>query len=269
MSPDAHTPPVDQRVLPADATVDRSLKASLLGVASAALLLSSWTALLAWSLGSSAWPAGWLAVLVVALQTFLSTGLFITAHDAMHGSVAPRWPRLNSALGRTALALYALFPWRPMLEAHRRHHGWPGQARDPDAAPRPGASVVAWYLHFIRGYLRWPQVVGMAVIFNVLEHGVGIPASRLLVFWVLPLVLSTWQLFVFGTWLPHREEEHAPFPDAHRARSSGWPTWLSFLTCYHFGYHQTHHRAPGVPWWRLPRAERRWTNEDASATLDG
>ena len=28
------------------------------------------------------------------------------------------------------------------------------------------------------------------------------------------------------------------------------PVWLSFLTCYHFGYHLEHHRYPWVLWWR-------------------
>jgi beta-carotene ketolase (CrtW type) len=67
-----------------------------------------------------------------------------------------------------------------------------------------------------------------------------------------PALLSTLQLFVFGTWLPHRPHADAPFADRHRARSQRWPTWLSLLTCYHFGYHWEHHAHPHVPWWRLP-----------------
>ncbi|MEM6734344.1 MAG: beta-carotene ketolase, partial [Myxococcota bacterium] len=35
----------------------------------------------------------------ILVQTFLSTGLFITAHDAMHGVVAPGRSRLNDFLG--------------------------------------------------------------------------------------------------------------------------------------------------------------------------
>ena len=31
------------------------------------------------------------------------------------------------------------------------------------------------------------------------------------------------------------------YPDAHRARSNDMPTWLSLITCFHFGYHHEHH----------------------------
>jgi beta-carotene ketolase (CrtW type) len=65
--------------------------------------------------------------------------------------------------------------------------------------------------------------------------------------------LSSFQLFTFGTWLPHRNLK-IPFADWHRARSNDYPAWLSFLTCYHFGYHWEHHEWPFVPWWKLPRA---------------
>jgi beta-carotene ketolase (CrtW type) len=41
----------------------------------------------------------------VALQTWLSTGLFITAHDAMHGTLAPGRPHWNRAVGGLCLML--------------------------------------------------------------------------------------------------------------------------------------------------------------------
>ena len=69
-----------------------------------------------------------------------------------------------------------------------------------------------------------------------------------MVFWALPALLSALQLFYFGTYQPHRSDA-APFEDNHRARTVERPVWLSFLTCYHFGYHLEHHRYPWVPWW--------------------
>ncbi|MDT8325299.1 MAG: fatty acid desaturase, partial [Bacteroidota bacterium] len=39
-------------------------------------------------------------------------------------------------------------------------------------------------------------------------------------------------------------------------RSNDYGVLFSFLTCYHFGYHEEHHTRPGVPWWRLPAARR-------------
>jgi beta-carotene ketolase (CrtW type) len=72
---------------------------------------------------------------------------------------------------------------------------------------------------------------------------------------MVPALLSSLQLFYFGTYLPHRPGPDA-FTDHHRARSNGYSEWLSLLTCFHFGYHHEHHRAPGEPWWRLPTVRR-------------
>ena len=72
------------------------------------------------------------------------------------------------------------------------------------------------------------------------------------VFWPLPSILASIQLFVFGTWLPHRPD-HDAFPDRHNARSTRFGRPLSLLTCFHFGgYHHEHHLYPSVPWWQLP-----------------
>ena len=72
-----------------------------------------------------------------------------------------------------------------------------------------------------------------------------------MLFWALPAILSAFQLFYFGTYLPHRAEDEA-FGDAHRARSNDFSWTMSLLTCFHFGYHHEHHDNPAVPWWRLP-----------------
>lgn len=200
------------------------------------------------------WVALW-ALPAIALQTFLHTGLFITAHDAMHGTVFPASRRVNDAIGSAAVLLYALFSFRKLHEKHGEHHGRPGEpGEDPDFHDGEHGGFWRWYAHFIANYVGLWQIVGMAVVFNVLEHLVGVPIENLLLFWVLPSLLSTLQLFYFGTYLPHREP-HAP-GDPHRARSNAYPAWLSFLTCYHFGYHSEHHEDPSVPWWRLPGRRR-------------
>jgi len=36
-----------------------------------------------------------------------------------------------------------------------------------------------------------------------------------------------------------------------RARSLDVHPALSFLACYHFGYHFEHHARPDLPWWTL------------------
>ena len=86
-----------------------------------------------------------------------------------------------------------------------------------------------------------------------LVHVVGIDSGRLIAMWIVPQVLSSVQLFYFGTYLPHRPTSPYQGEGLHKARSNSYPTWLSLITCYHFGYHFEHHYAPFVPWWSLPR----------------
>ncbi len=188
---------------------------------------------------------------LVLWQTFFYTGLFITAHDAMHGSVYPRNRKLNDAIGAMAVMLYALFSYRKLKQKHSEHHQFPGTRKDPDFHDGHKRGIVSWYFHFLRGYIGWIQLTGMAVIYNILEHLFNVPVLNLLVFWIIPSLISTVQLFYFGTYLPHRETEIA-FADRHRARSNDYPVFWSFLTCYHFGYHLEHHLVPSASWWRLP-----------------
>lgn len=239
-------------VRPVSAEPRRDLMSSVIGVGMAAGVFSLWLAVLIIGFGLALVDTHPLLVAgLVLLSTFLHTGLFITGHDAMHGTVAPRWPALNRAVGRLVVGVYALFSFRQLLAAHVRHHRFPGQAEDPDFHAPGSPGFWAWYLRFLRHYLRWWQVVGMAVVFNLLHHGLGIPVENLLLFWVGPVIASTLQLFVFGTWLPHRGDA-STHDNPHHARSQQYPAWLSLLTCYHFGLHLEHHAWPAVPWWRLP-----------------
>lgn len=185
----------------------------------------------------------------VPLQTMLFTGLFITAHDAMHGTVFPPNRKLNDAIGTLSVWLYALFSFRKLLERHKEHHAHPGDVEDPDFHDGEHDGFWRWYMRFVLHYVTWHQLVGMAITFNILEHVVGVSMLNLLIFWVLPSVLSTLQLFYFGTYLPHRGHPDNP----HHARSNAYSTFWSFLTCYHFGYHLEHHEHPWAPWWHLPK----------------
>jgi beta-carotene ketolase (CrtW type) len=191
----------------------------------------------------------------ILLQTFLTTGLFITAHDAMHGTVAPHAPQLNNTIGSIAVVLYALFDYRKLRKKHWEHHKFPASDSDPDFHDGAHPAPVRWYLHFMREYLSWQQLLGMALVFNILHHLAGVPLVSLLLLWVLPALLSTVQLFYFGTYLPHREPAGG-YSDPHRAESNAYPIWLSFISCYHFGYHYEHHEYPSVPWWQLPSVRR-------------
>lgn len=226
------------------------VKQTGIGVALAAGIMATWLAVhvaAVWQLDAAQAPG--LAVALGLLLTWLSTGLFITAHDAMHGSVAPGRPRINATIGRIALLLYAGFSWRRLIVNHFRHHRYAGTEDDPDFAPTGPA---AWYFRFVGHYFGWREfwLLGSSVILYAVVLGERWPY---VLFWAVPSILASVQLFFFGTYLPHRHEEAAPFTDRHNARSSGMPDWLSLLTCFHFGgYHHEHHLHPSVPWWALP-----------------
>jgi beta-carotene/zeaxanthin 4-ketolase len=231
---------------------DRFARQTSIGLGLAAAVTGGWVVLhvvdvflLPWSV---ALP---LAPLLVAVQCWLSVGLFIVAHDAMHGSLAPFWPRVNRAVGRVVLMLYAGIWYDALVSRHFAHHRAPGTDEDPDFAGDGRMSFLRWFGRFFAEYLSVGQVLrlmaGSAFYVVVLQ----VPMDRLLLFWALPAILSACQLFYFGTYLPHRAEE-AAFTDDHRSRSNDFPWLLSLLTCFHFGYHHEHHEDPSVPWWRLP-----------------
>jgi beta-carotene ketolase (CrtW type) len=224
-------------------------------LALAMLIVGCWTALHISSIflidwwGDGLWPFAPLAILV---QTWLSVGLFIVAHDAMHGSLVPGSARANTLIGRICVGLYAGFSWEKLYESHHAHHRHAGTAADPDFDPDHPTRFWPWYLRFFRTYFGWREfgVLTVAVIVYSLILWQRWP--NLLLFWAAPAILSSLQLFYFGTYRPHRIEEADPFPDRHNARSNAFPWLISLLTCFHFGYHHEHHDKPWVPWWKLP-----------------
>jgi beta-carotene/zeaxanthin 4-ketolase len=190
---------------------------------------------------------------MIAGRMFIQTGLFIVAHDAIHGSVTPGDRRLNRWIGQLALTLYALLSYQKLSLNHCRHHQHSGQADDPDFHDGTHHHLFSWYLRFMGEYLNHRQRVvlffGMSLIFFALHWGLHFSISNLILFWVLPIVLSSMQLFLFGTYLPHRSGSAAP---SHHAISSDYSLIWSFLSCYHFGYHWEHHEYPSLPWYCLP-----------------
>ena len=200
-------------------------------------------------------PGVAIAPLMIAAQCWLNVGLFIVAHDAMHGSLAPGRPKMNRWAGRIALAVYAGFSFDRLLPRHFDHHLHPGTAEDPDFSADHPRHFWPWYIAFFRRYFGWREFAVLAVLLWSYVLILGAAPANALLFWGVPAILSSLQLFYFGTYRPHRHEREA-FSDAHRARTNDYPTWLSLLTCFHFGYHHEHHRAPHLPWWRLPHARR-------------
>lgn len=233
------------------------------GLVAAATVIGSWGTSLVFLVTREVTTFEWWVVPAMLWMAFLYTGLFITAHDAMHGTVAPKFPRLNKAIGVFCVVAFALFDFRKMTRSHWAHHDHPASAEDPDYHDGEHDGMVRWFLHFMLGYVTIGQIVGMALIFNALQYLVGVAAVNMVLFWIVPSLLSTVQLFYFGTVLPHRETEEA-FEDEHRARSNDFGPWLSFLTCYHFGYHWEHHDRPDLPWWHLPAYRKQVTSKSRS-----
>jgi beta-carotene ketolase (CrtW type) len=225
------------------------------GILVATLVIVLWAINLIYLLQVEVSPEKWNLLPQFLLQILLYTGLFITAHDAMHGLVGFRNPKLNNFIGQLALTLFALFSLQKMLPKHKKHHTHPASNEDPDYHSDDNSSLVAWYSKFFLGYTSWMQIISLVVLFNIMHHLLGIELINLILFWALPSILSSMQLFYFGTYLPHRDGS-PKFVDEHRARSNDYPEWLSFLTCYHFGYHHEHHLYPWVPWWKLPKVRR-------------
>ncbi len=234
--------------------IEDKLKDSIRGIATALSVIGLWFINLFFLLTQDQLKI-YIIIPGIFLQAFLYTGLFITAHDAMHGRVYPANRKFNDLIGTLAVKLYAFFSYQRLLSKHWEHHKHPASPKDPDFHDGQHPGFIRWYLHFMSTYLTWWQILGMAIIFNILRYIFHISVENLILFWIIPSLASTIQLFYFGTYLPHRPLEEN-YPDEHRARSNDFSVLWSFLTCYHFGYHWEHHEYPHIPWWRLSKVRK-------------
>ena len=220
------------------------------GIIIALAVIAFWSASL-WFLLN--WQFSWsnpLTYLALLVQTHLYTGLFITAHDAMHGLVSAN-KKVNHGIGWLSAILFSYnFYWR-LFPKHHEHHRFVATDKDPDY--HASHNFFLWYLSFIRQYVNIWQILLMAVTYNLLK--LVFPMENLIVFWMAPAVLSTLQLFYFGTYLPHKGDA----TNAHHSSSQSKNHFLAFLSCYFFGYHYEHHDSPGTPWWRLWRVKEAYS----------
>ena len=243
------------RSAPAPRLVSAASRQTWIGVSLATAVIGGWAALHV--VGVFLFhPAGWvwaLAAPMIAVQSWLSVGLFIVAHDAMHDSLAVGHPRLNVGLGRLAAALYNPgFAYPQLRRSHHEHHRAPGTAADPDFHPDRPRSFFAWFLRFFLTHFGWTEFARLTAALAVYLFVFRVQPLNAALFWGVPALASAVQLFYFGTWLPHRHHDDT-FDDEHRARSLAFGWVGSLLACFHFGYHLEHHHSPGTPWWALPR----------------
>lgn len=181
----------------------------------------------------------------IYVQTYLSVGLFITAHDAMHGTVSLH-KKANNTIGWLACFLFAGMSFKRLIKNHMDHHRFPGTEHDPDFDMSQW--YISWFLRFMIHYTTISQLVIMGALFNILQ--LRYSQSSLWLLWALPSLLGALQLFTFGTYLPHRTP-HTDQMQPHNARTLTKNHVYAMLTCYFFGYHHEHHESPGTPWWKL------------------
>jgi beta-carotene ketolase (CrtW type) len=226
-----------------------------IGLALAAAIVAAWLALHVYGVFLHRWmPLGIVAApVLIAVQCWLNVGLFIVAHDAMHGSLAPFRPGLNRAVGRLCLVFYAGFSFDRLIGSHFAHHRHSGTDDDPDFHAGEPRRFWPWFATFFLRYFGWREFLTINAVVAAYLFVLGAHPANLLLLWAAPALLSALQLFYFGTYLPHRHDDE-PFNDAHNARSNEFSWLLSLLSCFHFGYHHEHHTHPHLPWWRLPRA---------------
>jgi beta-carotene/zeaxanthin 4-ketolase len=237
----------------------------LIGLALAATMFAVWLGVHFWAMfvfriDWANWP---LVPLIFALQCWLSVGMFIVAHDAMHGSLAPGRAQLNSAIGAVVLFLYAGFGWRKMRDAHLDHHRAVGTAGDPDFNADNPRDFWPWYAQFLKRYFGWQSMAFVWSVVLTYFFLLDVPPQNIALLYGFPAITSSLQLFYFGTYRPHRHEASA-FPDHHNARTNDYGTLASLFSCFHFGYHHEHHLSPGIPWWALPKRHKDYMIERAT-----
>lgn len=182
----------------------------------------------------------------VIIQGFLYTGLFITSHDSIHGTVSKN-KNINIFIGYLSAFLFAAFSYKKLSKNHYKHHKYSGKEGDPDYCVK-SQNFFYWLATFFWRYLTIVQIVLLAGIFNLLM--IWFTEAAIFSFWVIPALLGTMQLFYFGVYYPHKQP-HEDHMKPYNARTMKKNHLLAMLSCYFFGYHHEHHHMPYMPWWKL------------------
>ncbi|MFY0672065.1 MAG: fatty acid desaturase [Bacteroidia bacterium] len=216
------------------------------GIFVAFIVMALWALVLYINLSTSIDWLNPLSYVLIFIQAHLFTGLFITAHDAMHGTVAPERPKLNHIIGKVCATLFLFNSYKTLYPKHHLHHKHAGTQNDPDYH-NGHPNFFIWFFDFMKEYISWWQIILAAITFNVIS--IWVAKENLVLYWIIPSILATMQLFYFGTYLPHRGQHDSN--NKHNSRSQKKNHLVAFLTCYFFGYHYEHHDSPATAWWRL------------------
>lgn len=204
-----------------------------------------------------------LSVFALPILAHLYTGLFITAHDAMHGTVHSD-TRINDAIGTLCSFLFVFNSFKVMRPLHLAHHRYVATDKDPDFLV-DSSDFWPWFIKFFTTYANKMQFGAIALVYYLLLP--YIPSPILVLSWILPASLATFQLFYFGTYVPHGvDSDGKPADNRFRAFTEETNHLKAFLSCYFFGYHFEHHDQPWLPWWRLWQAKHKPAKSDIGLT---
>jgi beta-carotene/zeaxanthin 4-ketolase len=138
-------------------------------------------------------PTSPLFYIHILVQGYLFTGLFITGHDAMHGTVSKN-RKINDLAGWIATLSFAYLSYDRLRKNHYLHHQFPGSEKDPDFYTGSN-SFFPWWFKFMVRYTTWWQLVLMAITFNILV--IWFSEWRLISFWIIPAFIGNLAAFLF------------------------------------------------------------------------
>lgn len=215
------------------------------GILIAVIILLLWLSVFVFALFKPLDVLSFWAIPLIFLLSELFTGIFITAHDSIHGVVYPANKKINRLIGFFCASVFAFNSYDLMYVNHHKHHNNTLEDIDPDF--HPSGKFFPWFISFIGHYIGWKQFLLTALFFNFMLFVVKIEVANLMLFYVLPMCLSTVQLFYFGTFKPHKGMHENRHKSGTQNKNHIW----AFVSCYFFGYHYEHHANPYVPWWRM------------------
>ncbi|HIO73610.1 MAG TPA: fatty acid desaturase [Flavobacteriales bacterium] len=215
-------------------------------------VIGLWVINLVYLLNHEADAYDWKIYILFLFQIHLYTGLFITAHDAIHQCIS-KIRIVNNALGNIASVLFMFNSYSRLHDNHMKHHRYNGTSKDPDHHEKD--AFFPWIAKFVSAYVTWKQIFLVALAFNLLWF--LFPIQNVILFYALPSILATFQMFYFVTYAPHMGTHE----NRHKSRTQSKNHLWAFLSCYFFGYHYEHHDAPWVPWWKLFQEKNRLLQE--------
>src|SRR5438552_1595045 len=105
-------------------------KISNKGIYVATLVIGCWVAFISFAFTYETYLLNPWNILIILILTHLYTGLFITAHDSIHGTIC-KSPKVNNFIGTLCVSLYACFSYKKIKEKHNNHHKFVATEEDP------------------------------------------------------------------------------------------------------------------------------------------